>query len=466
LYSVIAFAPDDIWAGGLKYPATPSEYWSALLFHWDGSTWSRMPPPPGHGNAESRLPLAGTSSQDLWAVSDKLYHWNGTDWQTASTASASGYQLNSFVFRNSNDGWAAGTVNKVVNRVTPGITHWDGGQWTPFATTGLPDYNLISSFVTLGSSDLWVAGSFGTARWDGAKWRVIALPGPDASFNGRVVLAAHAPGDLWAAAGKQLYRWSGKAWERIGGPTDTGYEAFAIEGPGDVWAGGSELSGGGSPTSSSYSYNTRLVHIFSPCDVPTARVADPHQSGVVYAAPTGHTIRGPFLTRWELYGNLSQFGYPITEEYQERNTTDGGTYTVQYFQRGRFEYHPENAPPYDVLLGLLGRTVTAGREAEAPFQPVAGLPDGNPTDRYFPQTRHAMDWRFIEYWDDHGGLPVFGYPISEPFTEVSPTDGKPYLVQYFERNRLEYHPELLNDPYRVSLGLLGANLLQTRGWLP
>ena len=42
---------------------------------------------------------------------------------------------------------------------------------------------------------------------------------------------------------------------------------------------------------------------------------------------------------------------------------------------------------------------------------------------------------------------------------------KPYLVQYFERNRLEYHPEL-PDPFRVSLGLLGVQVLQARGWIP
>jgi hypothetical protein len=28
---------------------------------------------------------------------------------------------------------------------------------------------------------------------------------------------------------------------------------------------------------------------------------------------------------------------------------------MQYFERARFEAHPENAPPFDVLLGLLGR---------------------------------------------------------------------------------------------------------------
>jgi hypothetical protein len=38
---------------------------------------------------------------------------------------------------------------------------------------------------------------------------------------------------------------------------------------------------------------------------------------------------------------------------------DGNVYTVQYFERARFEYHPENAPPYDVLLGQFGRQILA-----------------------------------------------------------------------------------------------------------
>ncbi len=69
-----------------------------------------------------------------------------------------------------------------------------------------------------------------------------------------------------------------------------------------------------------------------------------------------------------------------------------------------------------------------------------------------------MPPEFAGYWQTDGGLPVYGYPISEAFQEVSPTDGKLYLVQYFERNRLEYHPEL-PDLYRVSLGLLGTETL-------
>ena len=35
----------------------------------------------------------------------------------------------------------------------------------------------------------------------------------------------------------------------------------------------------------------------------------------------------------------------------------------------------------------------------------------------------------------------FGLPISQPFMETNKGDGKTYLVQYFERQRFEYHPE-------------------------
>ena len=52
---------------------------------------------------------------------------------------------------------------------------------------------------------------------------------------------------------------------------------------------------------------------------------------------------------------MTIFGYPITEEIAE------GELTVQYFERARFEHHPENQPPYDVLLGLLGREALNAR---------------------------------------------------------------------------------------------------------
>jgi len=48
--------------------------------------------------------------------------------------------------------------------------------------------------------------------------------------------------------------------------------------------------------------------------------------------------------------------------------------------------------------------------------------------------------------------------------EKNQADGKEYTVQYFERARLEYHPENAGTPYVVLLGLMGTEVLNTDGW--
>src|SRR5688572_16925930 len=71
-------------------------------------------------------------------------------------------------------------------------------------------------------------------------------------------------------------------------------------------------------------------------------------------AETGKTLCNRFLSYWEQNGGLPQQGYPISGEFREQSEIDGKAYTVQYFERAVFELHPENKPPYDVLLSLLG----------------------------------------------------------------------------------------------------------------
>jgi WD40 repeat protein len=69
---------------------------------------------------------------------------------------------------------------------------------------------------------------------------------------------------------------------------------------------------------------------------------------------TGRSVCGGFLSYWEQHGGLAQQGYPISGQFQEVSELDGKEYTVQYFERTVFEMHPENQPPYDVLLSQLG----------------------------------------------------------------------------------------------------------------
>lgn len=169
---------------------------------------------------------------------------------------------------------------------------------------------------------------------------------------------------------------------------------------------------------------------------------------------TGRCLRGAFLEYWSMHGGLERFGLPVTDELRE-TLEDGNSYTVQYTERARFELHPENQGKESyVLLGRLGVDLVAGREGEGPFRRASPC-DGCGL-RYFEETGHFVGERFEPYWSANGGIPVFGYPLSEPFEEQSPTDGKMYLVQYFERNRLEYHPENEGTFFEVLLGLLGV----------
>ena len=76
--------------------------------------------------------------------------------------------------------------------------------------------------------------------------------------------------------------------------------------------------------------------------------------------------------------------------------------------------------------------------------------------RHFPQTGHTVTGRFLDYWDQHGGLSQQGYPLSEVMHEVSETDGRVYAVQYFERAIFELHSEN-QQPNDVLLSLLGVS---------
>jgi sugar lactone lactonase YvrE len=178
---------------------------------------------------------------------------------------------------------------------------------------------------------------------------------------------------------------------------------------------------------------------------------------------TGITVTGDFWTAWQggrsFADSLYINGLPITAERNEISLTDGKTYMTQWFERARFEYHPEYAAPNNILLGLLGTSAAQSDQNRAPFQTVSN-PGGSVA--WFSQTGHTLGdsspggQAIAAAWNRMGGLRQFGYPLSQPFMEVSKDDGKSYLVQYFERQRFEYHPENQGTQYEVLLGRLGA----------
>ncbi|HEY8602129.1 MAG TPA: hypothetical protein VIL85_27130 [Thermomicrobiales bacterium] len=174
---------------------------------------------------------------------------------------------------------------------------------------------------------------------------------------------------------------------------------------------------------------------------------------------TGFCVTGRFLAYWEANGGLARNGYPISGERAEI-LEDGQAYRVQYFERVRLEYHAENAPPNDVLLGHFGRRVARAQfsghgDVGAFWRALAPVP-ASPGAAYFAETGHNLAGAFLTFWQANGGLAQLGYPLTEERREVL-EDGREYTVQYFERARLERHPENA-APYDVLLGQFGRRL--------
>lgn len=197
--------------------------------------------------------------------------------------------------------------------------------------------------------------------------------------------------------------------------------------------------------------------------------------GGLYFPQTGHSIMR-FKDFWQRSGGLETFGYPLTDEQVATDPNSGKSVVIQYFSTQVLEYHPDLAgTPYEVELQRLGTDDAARRGllGTPAFQPLAP-PATQQTDcRYFAETRHQVCGAFLGFWRTHGlefgdsgisdreALALFGYPISEPFTN-SDTGA---VTQYFERARMELQTGD-SGASSVVLGWLGADLLYARNPLP
>jgi hypothetical protein len=149
-----------------------------------------------------------------------------------------------------------------------------------------------------------------------------------------------------------------------------------------------------------------------------------------YFDQTRHNIQGEF---WRFYQNVFEaetfLGYPITEQFVNQDGV-----LVQYFQRARLELGNG-----EVRLSPLG-TLT--------YKTGVQLKIDNPLACRDYKTGDAVCFAFLQYFDEHGGLALLGYPIS-PFEYQ---DNR--IVQYFQNGRLEWHPSN-PEGQRVVMGNLG-----------
>ena len=170
-----------------------------------------------------------------------------------------------------------------------------------------------------------------------------------------------------------------------------------------------------------------------------------------YFSQTGHNVTGEF---WAFYQGVPDaaliFGMPITEQFQ---AADESGLSVQYFEKVRFELHPDQPVGQRVVLSDLGTKL---------YQ--AGAPSINLTTPGACRTLNGFGvcYEFLTFFNEHGGQDRFGNPISG--SEFQP-DGQ--LVQYFERARFEWHPELAagQNVMLADLGGIYFNKHEDATWL-
>lgn len=159
-----------------------------------------------------------------------------------------------------------------------------------------------------------------------------------------------------------------------------------------------------------------------------------------YYPQSGHSVQGEFLKAYLSNPNPERiFGYPITEEYVEASQGQGRT--VQYFERARFELNIDAPEELRVTISPLGEFMKSARQPQP-------LPNNSPGCLSFPESEFVVCYAFRDFFEANGGTIIFGFPLSN--FEI--LDQR--IVQYFQRARFEWYPELPAGQ-RVTLAPLG-----------
>ncbi len=188
-------------------------------------------------------------------------------------------------------------------------------------------------------------------------------------------------------------------------------------------------------------------------------IFDLNQKGdpsALFFPQTGASLSSPYRDFWEQHGGVGTFGYPISTPQDVSNANP--PYQVQWFERARMEYHPDRAgQPDAITLGSIGTEYTTGKR----FPPAPGPDACKDNCAYFTETSHSISGPFLQKWKDGGGLPIFGFPISEQVEDINSATGKVITTQWFERAHMQCLPSAdgSNPCASVALDLLGHKLL-------
>jgi hypothetical protein len=180
---------------------------------------------------------------------------------------------------------------------------------------------------------------------------------------------------------------------------------------------------------------------------------------------TGQTSSNAFYEFWLSHGQTAVLGFPVSPTFRASTDDSPPNTVVQSYERVVMEWHPENPVGARVQLTRLAvkrlDQYVEGYRANSPETPdirtFAPRSCHTGSDcQTFDATHHTVLGAFRDFWNANGGLPIFGYPLTEEFTVKDAATGHAVAIQYFERAIFEFHPEI--DGGVILLERLGAEL--------
>lgn len=178
-----AVGPDDLWLIGA----------SGTIVRFAGGVWSAVPSP-----TSALSSIWASAPSDVWVGSPAgAYHWDGGSWSLIPPISdPGGRPVNAIWGCAPNSVWVVG----------PLALHWDGSQLTYPAMPSQPGF--MRTVWGSACNDVWAgaladgSGAGRIMRWDGSSWGDIASQPAEQ-------IVGTGPGDIWSLAQGQLFHWTG-----------------------------------------------------------------------------------------------------------------------------------------------------------------------------------------------------------------------------------------------------------------
>jgi len=286
LGGVVDISPTLAWAAGTVGIGVGNT--NQVLELWNGMYWSVYSNPSfGPGDQPMLYAMAATSANDIWAVGDLLAdegnallalfeHWDGNTWSVMTVGSGVPF-LNGASADATNDAWAVGYNEAVIDDDATLAMHWNGTNWSTVSTPNVGEgNNVLEGVLALAANDVWAVG-YSTPEpppqeaatltliehFDGNSWSVVPSPniGPASQYQSNRLfgLTANSPTDIYAfgsyfasnGSGYQmtlLLHWNGTNWTIWPSPDPTTPGGFlsdllwagVVPTPGNVWIFGTE----------------------------------------------------------------------------------------------------------------------------------------------------------------------------------------------------------------------------------